>query len=613
MSNHLHFTPELNESLQLMNRYFEGREENIANVFSLDRLKWESRLLNNAEKSISSKLLFDLHFDMIVDEGAKAVSKYYQDLSGGVNLILERATKKLNKKINEQASSVDPAALFQKQFTAALTDYRAKNAQGQTQPQPTVANGSTSEIDAAIAGIDPKSTGEGIVNFLKKLWNQLTENGEAIGILHLILDAIGVIGDFIIPGLGAIADIINAIIYFCRGKWMLGTISLLAGLIFGAGDALKLLKGSAGAAEKVMVKTAERGTKEGADELAKVSVKEQSGVIKLLRFIAQNISKVLGIATSLLARFFDGFLAKITGWLPLIGKPLKSFFESIGSFFGRYAEKMTNFANGFSKVEKGALEVAAKEADDTLQAFFAEGGKMEVDATTGTVKCIDANGKIIGKEFPVELLTNPKILNKKYPNLFKAGEKEAIVKYNNAISRGNKEIGLSNSNWLVKKGLVAAGATGRLSFFIGKQVIKIITGEPWDKAGYKKEEVEYWGNSALQSWIQDELKKKREETGATYIPALDLDSSDKETFDRITNYQNNYAKLFGMPKIIPVVYDKYGNDEVEEDFKEFWDQVGTGEIKHNEDGTSTRVEKSNKKETNESASFKYIIPYTNFI
>ena len=101
--------------------------------------------------------------------------------------------------------------------------------------------------------------------------------------------------------------------------------------------------------------------------------------------------------------------------------------------------------------------------------------------------------------------------------------------------------------------------------------------------------------------------------GATYIPALDLDSSDKETFDRITNYQNNYAKLFGMPKIIPVVYDKYGNDEVEEDFKEFWDQVGTGEIKHNEDGTSTRVEKSNKKETNESASFKYIIPYTNFI
>ena len=163
-------------------------------------------------------------------------------------------------------------------------------------------------------------------------------------------------------------------------------------------------------------------------------------------------------------------------------------------------------------------------------------------------------------------------------------------------------------------GLVTAGAGGKLSFFIGKQILKIITGEPWEKIdkNYTKEEVNYHGNSALQNWINDRIKKEKKETGATYIPAIILDSEDKEVFQSITDYQNNYAKLFGQPSIIPVIYDKYGNEGVEKDFKKFWDEVGKERIKKSgEKDVDAKTEK--KKEANESFSFKYIMSYQNFI
>ena len=652
---------ESHNSTELIAQYFKIHEKPIAQALAWDTIQLEANLINVAESVISDTMAFNLHFDMIVNQGANAVTNYYKGLITGKNEILERAKvmvnapaiakidesiiqfkkaakSKITKMLNEQTDLVNAASLsnFQQQFANALQSVRAKNAAPSKSPAATGTNTSPAQVDpstATAADVDQALSGgekvqgddSGVFGTIKQLWNALTEGGSAIGILHLVLDVIGVIGDFIIPGVGAIADIINAIIYFCRGKWMLGTISLIAGLLFGAGDALKLLKGSAGAAEKVMVKVAEKGSKEGAEELAKISSKEQGGVIKLLRYIAKNISGVIGKAIGMLGKFIEGFVAKLTGWIPLIGKPLKAFFEKIGQMFGRYAEKMTNFSKGFSKVESEAIQLAAKEADTTLEAFFKSEGEMTINASTGMVKCTDKAGNVIGKEFSAELLSNPKIMNAKFPNLFKAGEKEVIAKYYTSVSKSGSKITENTVGNLVKWKLVSARAAAKLPFFIGKQVIKLITGKSFQEAGYKESEATYWGNAALQPWIQEKARKQRKETGAAYIPAVDINwgdtsssGNDKESFEHITNYQNNYAKLFGQPQIIPVIYDKYGNDGVEEDFKEFWDEVGKGNIKHNEDGTSTRVSKDDssketKKETNESVSnLKYIIPFSKF-
>jgi hypothetical protein len=103
----------------------------------------------------------------------------------------------------------------------------------------------------------------------------------------------------------------------------------------------------------------------------------------------------------------------------------------------------------------------------------------------------------------------------------------------------------------------------------------------------------------LSRFLGLEFLKKKEETGAVYVPSLDLDSSEKEVFDRVTNYQNNYAKLFGERTLIPVIYNKYGNEDVEEEFADLWKEIGEGSVK--------------KEKVTESLSpLRYIIPYSKF-
>jgi hypothetical protein len=177
--------------------------------------------------------------------------------------------------------------------------------------------------------------------------------------------------------------------------------------------------------------------------------------------------------------------------------------------------------------------------------------------------------------------------------------------YYKGISSSNKTLGGSIATSLGKVVGKAIKNTSRLALFVGKQVIKYITDMDPAEAGYTPDEVEYWGNSALQSWINEELKKKKKETGATYIPALDLDSSDAETFERITNYQNEYAKMFGQPTIIPVIYNKFGNEDAEEEFDEYFEYL-------RKEANKPKDVTPKEKETNESVSFKHIIPFYKF-
>jgi hypothetical protein len=640
------------EAIDIISKYFAGNESVFSNVITYENLKWEAKMIDLAESVLPERMLMSLHYDMIVSGGRDLVNKYHKNLISGKNILLEQAKTRLSgvdsKKINEAVSqisniikkrfaqplneqaaafsdnlataSADPQKFFSDKLGAAIAKVNqqkqadAANAtQTATTTQMPSQTGSTQGFDAALTGgeYEAKEDG-GIWGFLKQLWDALTEGGSGWGILHLVLDIVGVLGDAVmgftgIP-VGLIADVLNAIIYFFRGKWLLGTISLIAGLVFGAGDVLKLFKGVAVPMEKVMLATVRGGTKEGVVALGKVPAKEQGMVVKGLRYIAKNIGGVVAKVSGMLGSFFDSFISKLVGWVPFIGKPLRGFFEKIGQTFTKYSDDMTKFANGFGKVEKEALEAVLKEADETVAETLAKNGEMLLDTKTGLVKCVDSSGNQIGKEFSSEVLTNPALVNKKYPNLFKASKDKGkeIAQYYTSVAKTNSKIGNSVGGYLVKRGWSATKGTGRLAAFIGKQIIKLITGKDWQDAGYTPKEVEYWGNSALQSWIQDEIIKKQKETGATYLPALDLDSRDQETFDRITKYQNHYAELFGQPHIIPVVYNKYGNKGVEEDFEGFWDAVKQGKVK-NED----QLEPKEKGEKNES--FKYIVPFSNFL
>ena len=547
----------------LITNYFRGNESILSSIITFENIKWEATALNLAESILPEKLSFDLHFDMILSGGATAVTQYYKGLLSGKNSILEKAKASghaSHKAINESLAS----------FEIALKS-RLKNILNESD---------LAGFDAALSGGEytPKSDG-GTFGFLKSLGNALTEDGSPIGILHLVLDIIGVLGDAVmgftgIP-VGMIADILNAVIYFIRGKWLLGTISLIAGLIPFGGDVLKGFKGVAGPMEKVLVSTATKGNKAGVEVLSKVPAKDKGLVIKGLRFIARNIMGALGKAGKILESFFSSFLAKVTGWIPFIGKPLRSFFNKIGQTFGKYSDNMTNFSKGFGTVEKETLKLALKESDLLVSKTLAGKGKMALDPATNLVNCYDTSGKLLG-QFSPELLTNTKVLNSKYPNLFKVSKDpqgKQILAYYNSVGRSSAKLSDGAAKYFMKKGWSAVKGTSRLAAFLGKQIIKLITGKEPQEAGYTDAEVEYWGNSSLNSWIADRIKKEKEETGAAYLPSIMLDSSDEEVFTRITNYQNNYADLLGMPHIIPVVYDKYGTGETKSDYPGFWKEI----------------------------------------
>lgn len=624
------------EPVALINEYFKGNEHIFASVLTFENIEWEAKMLNLAEMSIPENLVFDLHLDMILNQGTKAVTNYYKELISGKNEILEQAKIKLkvpnSTKINEAAEIFRLrvkdrlTTLLTEQAAAALSLTNpfgglAASLMGGVPPvtapatpaTPTTSAaragqiaGTPEEFDAALAGGAATQNSEGgVFGFLKNLYYGITEDGSSIGILHLVLDILG-----LLPGAyGAIADIINAIIYFIRGKWLLGCISLIAALVFGAGDMIKLLKPGAKAAEPVIAAIIKGGGKGGGEILAKLPAKESGPAIKLLRFIAKNVVEALGKATDMLGKFFEVFIAKVVGWIPFIGKPLKGFFETIGKAFSKQGENLGKFSKEFGEAEKVAINLAAKDADVAVEAMLKDSKiAMEIDPVTNTAKIIGSDGKLLTKEFPAEHLV--KAFDKKAPGLFAVGEEKAIAKYYSSVASSNTKMLEEVGAYFLKKGWGATKGIGKLSLFIGKQVLKLITGIDPQKAGYKEEEIMYQGNSAMQTFFAQEIHKQKEETGAVYLPAANFDSSEKETFDRITNYQNNYAKLFGQPSIIPVIYKKYG--DTDDQFEDFWNSVRKGTVDTPElENIATYSEK--EKGVKESLShLRYIIPYSRF-
>ena len=85
------------EPVALINEYFKGNEHIFASVLTFENIEWEAKMLNLAEMSIPENLVFDLHLDMILNQGTKAVTNYYKELISGKNEILEQAKiSKLN-------------------------------------------------------------------------------------------------------------------------------------------------------------------------------------------------------------------------------------------------------------------------------------------------------------------------------------------------------------------------------------------------------------------------------------------------------------------------------------------------------------------------------------
>jgi hypothetical protein len=115
-----------------------------------------------------------------------------------------------------------------------------------------------------------------------------------------------------------------------------------------------------------------------------------------------------------------------------------------------------------------------------------------------------------------------------------------------------------------------------LSFFIGKQIYKIIHKTDWTdgkKNKWSKREVEGHGNGAMNDWIGDKIKEEGKQD-----KILILDSSDQEVVDRVTDYQNHFAKLNNERSVMQVVTKQYDKNGPGAEFADFFDQVAKGEV-----------------------------------
>ncbi len=594
----------LNESqlqqFNALNDFFEKNKKVFTNILNFDNLVNESHVLNSIEASLPEGLNFDLHLDLILNRG---VTDYYKSLSSNTNYILEAAQKIFpnDSKITESIESF-------KKYLGTLYE------QSLTLGMPSV-NPSDS-IESAISGgeLRPR-TNKGFWSTLKSLWLAVTENGSTLGIIHFIIDIIGLVGDFIFPGVGVVADIINAIIYAIRGEWMLASISLIAAFVIGFGDALKLVKFAAKPAGKVMTTLAKEGGAEAAEKMiAKMPAKEKAGVLQLLTSILGNIGGVLGKATSLLGKFFEGF-GKVTRYIPRLGGALNGIFKGLGSTLTEFGDKMAIASANLKLVTKSAKEAAAISIDAALKS----GGDFVVDGQW--IKVLNKEGKQIGR-YPAKQLE--KLTGEQLVNLTakKAGSPEAakilykdgndIAKVNNALTNPKTQDSLRRRAYTyfettpLKKG--ARRFMKDLLFFLGKQVYKIIFGTYWvDGANNKwsKEEVMGHGNGALNSWINKKIKEEKNKTGATYVTAIQLDSEDTEAYNRIADYQNHFAKITGQPDVMQaIVTKKYDTEGEASEFKDFFAEIAKGNIKRGGPGDKVAHRLTDTISENQSAQIK---------
>lgn len=221
---------------------------------------------------------------------------------------------------------------------------------------------------------------EGLWDSVKSLLSAITEGGTAIGILHLILDIIGLVpGSWVGFPIDVVANLLNALIYGARGMWFLAILSAIAAIP--ANYVFKGLKLSLTPFAKIL------------DKLGIAIFKADTAAVKVA---SAELKATAGIdKASTLAKGLEGFIGFIKGSLVTILKAVGSLLGKVvsiatfgmvkGDKFVKFIE--TNIEVPLMKAVKGSEEavIALKEGDTVLAAST----KADV-AATATAKGVPA-------------------------------------------------------------------------------------------------------------------------------------------------------------------------------------------------------------------------------
>jgi hypothetical protein len=594
-----HLQPYLNNdyNVSLVNSITEPISELIDKRLSFESLIEEANFLNKIEESIPEDIKLMIELDMILEKGG--VETYLKNLMTGDNRLIKMASKHLSekdaRKLNESykiaMNSFRTTVLNEQDVSTAINrgakdmgtglnqfDDVMSNTFGNKKDIPSTAFTSTlksaedatvdnqpinidAEIDKIASDDIHKTGGESLMAKLKEFGMAITEGGSAWGILHLVLDIVGIVGDFFSP-IGLITDIINGILYMLRGKWVLAILSFAAAVIPFAGPVIKNVfrAGKAGKAIPVFEK-AFGATIKGSSNISQAALKEAAKsapeTIEGLNYIAKfNKSSLSKVGTALNA-FFEKFLGKIVEWIPFVGKPLRQLFIKIGDLFNTFSIKATKVSDDILKgMGKAELDVA----NDFLSAANKPGAKIVSKGNEMIV--LTKNGQVLSK-MPSHLLGgigNIKAVGKaqnSYMTAFvkKAGAKNveqtnrAIAKfYTNLTNVVEANAKLGNS--VNKIGKMAYRVRSTTAYFIGKQIVKYLQSDEGLGKKVTNPETEAIGNLAVRNMFHDKINKElAENPDQIYsVPYIDTFSSNEE-LDTLNTYLNYMAKKTGYPSI----------------------------------------------------------------
>jgi hypothetical protein len=609
----------------------------------------EAEIISRAEASIPADILLQLEIKLLLEKGLKAVDKHHRNLVKGKNDLLEglsgyKLPKAEMNKINEAFKSItdkvkasklneDEAATLDASSTINTDPAKAADEVGEADWDNVMKN---IESTDDLSGVGEGSGG--MLGMLKSLMGALTEGGSMIGILHLVLDIVGLVGDFFGP-VGLIADVINGLIYMFRAmngdssKWILALISFAAAVIPFAGNIMKGMF-QVGKTGKTVVKvsteyigtvetTVNKAGKTIVKDTSKVggSVKISDDAIQLLakagpessaalKYIGKASKKSLPAVKQMIDGFFKDFLGMIVGWVPFLGKPLKKFFASIADMFDIFFKKSTKFADDIPEI---LTKVEVTMIDDFFKAAGGKGTKMSRNGDKLVIR--DAGGAHLA-ELEGSVLKGTDFLSSRYgPDLAdQIGQKYIKRTQNNVLDfyeglSKNMTTVSSKYGKVFKYGAAAFNFSKNLTWFIGKQVAKLLLG--FDPKKLSNTETEMLGtltiHQAMEKKRQEEFKKNPK---AKYVVPI-LDSvEDKDSIEVLNRTLQKNADRFNMGDIGVVAYASARHkDDLPQDVQDFFNfayENRQDEADYIEDQLTPKKGKSKIEKTYENESFKHI-------
>ena len=553
----------------------------LSKALRVDLFEKELSFIREIEKTMESKKVFEEKWKIATSGDRTALAKYHS------KLLARKATKISEAISNLSQQEYDRLNLqleqFRTEITAILLPIYEHLKITLNEGLPTDINFSAAA--PALDDVDFSKLEKGasqaaksapsqwtILGVINSIGKALTNNYSILGIFQLFLDILGIVGDAIVPGLGMAADLLNAIIYWFNGEYVLSIISLI-GVIPGLGDAAKVAKPIARPLQKILGWLRLGKTKEAAELVAKTPGARNFLTVFLLPAL-KGLGKVFATVGRAIAGLFKYISSFIPKWLG-------------GGYVTRFFKWIDDQIVAFKAMLDGIDSAAKKALDEAATAARAVDGVLAKEVAQANAKLLKGGGEVIeqGNDlifkfgdgtqtvFPKSALLGGQDFATKFPGAKMSIDNNMALAFTVAKANSTPKI----ANWLSKafsrrwnkKSLVG----------IGKLIYKYLNNgqspdeikiEGTDMLALDPADYAYVSGAALTDYVDQVIKARKEQTGEIYNPTVvfnSMDARENEGFDFTQSYLRDMAKKTGQPSIIPVIYDRY-KTEMEDDERE---------------------------------------------